>query len=401
MRLSKIVETLSDSATLALHSLGQQMRAQGIDVISFGAGEPDFNTPGHICEAAVEAMREGFTRYTPVAGIPELRRAISEKFARDNGLEYSPEQIIVSCGAKHSVFNAIYVLCERGDRVVVSAPYWLSYPEMVKAVGAEPTIVRTEEKNDYKITPEQLDRAIDERTRVFLINSPNNPTGSVYTEDELRAIGEVAVKRNVAVISDEIYEKIIYDDAKHVSIAALSEGLRESTIVVNGFSKACAMTGWRLGYAAGPVDVIKAMSRLQAQVTSNANSIAQKAAMAALEGSDKEMKAMVEEFSFRKRHAVSRLTRIPDISFPVPRGAFYVFVDVAKYYGASVAGKTVSDSASFCKACLDKERLLLIPGKPFGADGCVRISFAVSMEDLEKGLDRFERFLERLKGGGD
>jgi aspartate aminotransferase len=397
MKLSKIVKTIDDSATLALNSLGQQLRSQGIDVISFGAGEPDFNTPDFICKAAEKAMKDGFTRYTAVAGIAELREAICEKLSRDNGLQYSPDQILVSCGAKHSVFNAIYVLCEAGDKVVIPAPYWLSYPEMVKAVGAQPVIVQTEEKNGYKITAQQIERSADVRTRVLLMNSPNNPTGAVYDEGELRAIGAVAEKHGIAVISDEIYEKIIYDDARHVSIASLSPALKEATVVVNGFSKAYAMTGWRLGYAAGPLDVIKAMGRLQAQVTSGTNSIAQKAAVAALKGGEASVKTMVEEFSFRKRHVISRLSQVPGVSLPVPRGAFYVLVDVSKYYGATVDGEAVKDSASFCKACLKKEQLLLIPGGPFGADKCVRISFAVSMSDLEKGLDRFERFLDRLK----
>lgn len=401
MKLSKIVGTLGDSATLALNSLAQQMRAEGIDVISFGAGEPGFNTPQYICEAAARAMETGFTRYTAVAGIPDLREAICTKLTQDNNLDYSPKQIIVSCGAKHSVFNAVYVLCERGDRVLIPAPYWLSYPEMVKAVGAEPLIVQTAEKNNYKITPEQLDETIDKRTKILLINSPNNPTGSVYSEGELRAIGEVAEKKDIAIISDEIYEHIVYGDAKHVSIASLSPALKERTVVVNGFSKAYAMTGWRLGYAAGPPEVIKAMGRLQAQMTSNANSIAQKAGVAAIQGDGKEVKLMVEEFSFRKTHVVSRLAGIPDISFPEPCGAFYIFVDISGYYGGAVDGETITGSESFCRVCLNKERLVLIPGKPFGADGCVRISFAVSMEDLEDGLDRFERFLERLKDSQD
>ncbi len=396
MKLSKAVMKLGDSATLALNSLGKQLRAEGIDVISFAAGEPDFNTPEFIRDAAKRAMDEGYTRYTAVAGLPELRQEICRRFAQDTGLEYSPEQILVSCGAKQCVFGAIYVLCDPGDRVVIPVPYWLSYPEMVKAVDAEAIFIHTKEKDAYKITAEQLDKAIDERTRAVLINSPSNPTGSVYTEAELRAIGEVAEKHDIAIISDEIYEKLVYDGASHVSIAALDPRFKARTIVINGLSKAYAMTGWRLGYAAGPTDVIKAMARLQGQVTSSANTIAQKAATVALAGDDREVHAMLDEFASRKTHLLNRLEHVADISFPVPRGAFYVLVDVSKYYGATLNGVCIEDSAAFCKACLDTEQLLLIPGGPFGADNCVRFSFAVSMEDLEKGLDRFEMFLERL-----
>ena len=394
--ISKTAKSINDSLTLALTSRGKELKAKGVDVVSFGAGEPDFDTPKHIRDAAKQALDEGFTRYTAAAGIMELRSAIADKLRRDNGLDYAPEQVIVTAGGKHAIFAAIYCLCEQGSEVIFPAPYWISYPEMARAVGARPVAVETDARNGYKITPAQLQAAVTPQSCLLLLNSPNNPTGAVYDEAELRALGEVVVRNDMAIVSDEIYEKLIYE-GPHVSMAALSDELKGCTVVVNGFSKAYAMTGWRVGYAAGPPEVIKAMCRLQSHMISNVNSIAQKAALAALGGDSSAVEKMRRQYEKRREYLLSRLAGIPDISYPEPGGAFYVLVDVSGYYGRRAGDVVINDSLEFCEACLDEARLLLIPGRPFGADEAVRFSFAASMEDLERGLDRFEQFLNNLR----
>jgi aspartate aminotransferase len=393
--ISKKAKSINDSITLALTSKGRELKAKGVDVISFGAGEPDFDTPAQIRDAAKQALDEGFTHYTAAAGIMELRRAIADKLRRDNGLDYTPQQVVVTVGGKQAIFTAIYCLCEPGGEVIFPAPYWVSYPEMAKAVGAGPVVVETDAANNYKITPEQLQAAITPQSRLLLLNSPNNPTGAVYSEAELRAIGEVAVKNDLAIVSDEIYEKLTYGQP-HVSIASLSDELKRCTVVVNGFSKAYAMTGWRVGYAAGPPEVIDAMARLQAHMISNVNSIAQKASLTALNDASSDVEAMRRQYAKRRGYLLSRLKEIPDISYPEPEGAFYVLVDVSRYYGRKAGDIVIDDSLEFCEACLDGVQLLLIPGRPFGADRAVRFSFAASMEDLKRGLDRFEQFLQNL-----
>jgi aspartate aminotransferase len=395
MKISKTAQNINDSLTLALTSKGKELKANGVDVVSFTAGEPDFRTPDYICDAAKKAIDDGFTRYTATAGIPELRKAIAEKLRRENNLDYSPEQIVVTSGGKQAIFAAIYCLCDKDSEVILPTPYWLSYPEMAKAVGAKPVAVKTDASNDYKITPRQLRANITPLSRLLLLNSPNNPTGAMYSGDELRALGEVAIEKDLTIVSDEIYEKLVYD-RPHVSIAALSEELKKRTVVVNGFSKSYSMTGWRVGYAAGPAEVIDVMSRLQAQIVSNVNSIAQKAALAALIEDGREIEKMRQEYMRRREYIVGRLRKI-ELPFPTPAGAFYVLADVSRFYGAKAGGKTITDSITFCEACLEAARVMLIPGKPFGADWAVRFSFAVSMEDLQKGLDRFEKFLSGLK----
>lgn len=394
--IAKTARSVNDSVTLALTSKGKELKAKGVDVISFGAGEPDFPTPEYIRNAAKKALDEGFTRYTASSGIVELRRAIAEKFRRDNRIDYTPDQILVTVGGKQAIFTAIQCLCDPDSEVIFPAPYWVSYPEMAKAVGARPVMVKTDAAHHYKMTPEQLEAAVTPRSRLLLLNSPNNPTGTVYTGEEIRAIGEVAVKNDLWIVSDEIYEKLIYG-RKHVSIASLSEELKRRTIVVNGFSKAYAMTGWRVGYAAGPKDVIEAMGRMQSHMISNVNSISQKACLTALEGDSEQIEPMRREYERRRDYMTSRLDAIPGISYPEPRGAFYVLVDVSQYYGRTAGETIVRDSMTFCEACLDMARLLLIPGRPFGADWGVRFSFAASMKDLERGLDRFAEFIGSLK----
>ena len=395
MKTSKTAQNINDSLTLALTSKGKELKANGVDVVSFTAGEPDFPTPKYICDAAKKAIDEGFTRYTATAGIPELRKAIAEKLRGENNLDYPPEQVIVTTGGKQAIFAAIYCLCDKGDEVIFPAPYWLSYPEMAKAVGAKPVAVKTDASNDYKITPKQLREHVTARSRLLLLNSPNNPTGAMYSEKELRALGEVVIEKDLTIVSDEIYEKLVYD-GRHVSIAALSEELKGRTVVVNGFSKSYAMTGWRVGYAAGPLVAIQAMSRLQAQIVSNVNSIAQKAALAALKRDSRAVEKMRKEYARRREYIIGRMRKM-EIPFPKPAGAFYVLADVSRWYGARAGGKAITDSLTFCEACLEAARVMLIPGKPFGADWAVRFSFAVSMEDLKKGLDRFEKFVAGLK----
>jgi len=395
MKISKIAQNINDSLTLALTSKGKELKANGVDVVSFTAGEPDFPTPKYICDAAKKAIDEGFTRYTAAAGIPELRRAVAKKLRKENNLDYPPEQIVVTTGGKQAIFAAIYCLCDKGDEVIFPAPYWLSYPEMAKAVGAKPVAVKTDASNDYKITPKQLREHITPNSRLLLLNSPNNPTGAMYSTEELRALGEVAVEKDLAIVSDEIYEKLVYDQ-RHTSIAALSEELKKRTVMVNGFSKSYSMTGWRVGYAAGPAAVIDAMTRLQAQIVSNVNSIAQKAALAALEKDSREVEKMRLEYARRREYIMGHLRKM-EIPFPTPAGAFYVLADVSRFYGAKAGGKAITDSLTFCEACLEAARVMLIPGKPFGADWAVRFSFAVSMEDLKKGLERFDKFVAGLK----
>ena len=395
MKISRIAQNINDSLTLALTSKGKELKANGVDVVSFTAGEPDFPTPKYICDAAKKAIDEGFTRYTAAAGIPELRRAVAKKLRKENNLDYPPEQIVVTTGGKQAIFAAIYCLCDKGDEVIFPAPYWLSYPEMAKAVGAKPVAVKTDASNDYKITPKQLREHVTPNSRLLLLNSPNNPTGAMYSTEELRALGEVAVEKDLAIVSDEIYEKLVYDQ-RHTSIAALSEELKKRTVVVNGFSKSYAMTGWRIGYAAGPAAVIDAMTRLQAQIVSNVNSIAQKAALAALEKDSREVEKMRLEYAHRREYIMGHLRKM-EIPFPTPAGAFYVLADVSRFYGAKAGGKAITDSLTFCEACLEAARVMLIPGKPFGADWAVRFSFAVSMEDLKKGLERFDKFVADLK----
>ena len=386
-KISRRAAALSPSLTLAIDSKAKQMKADGQDVVGFGAGEPDFDTPQHIKDAAAKALAAGFTKYTPAAGIPELRQAIADKHKRENGLVYKSSQVIVSCGGKHSCYNVILATCEEGDEVIIPAPYWLSYPEMVKLASARPVIVETSDKTEFKITPAALKQAITSRTRLFVLNSPSNPTGSVYTPDEIKALGDICVERGVLIMSDEIYEHLLYDGATHRSVASFSQAHLEQTIIVHGFAKAWSMTGWRLGWCAAPEPIAKAIDAIQSHSTSNPTSFAQKGAVAALTGSQDHLKGWLAEFNKRRTFAWQKLNRIPGISCVNAKGAFYLFPNIAG---------TGLKSTEFCAKLLEQEKVAAVPGIAFGADDYIRLSYATSMANLEKGLERIERFCRNL-----
>jgi aspartate aminotransferase len=386
-KISKRAASLSPSLTLAIDSKAKQMKAEGIDVVGFGAGEPDFDTPQHIKDAAAKALADGFTKYTPVSGIPELRQAIADKHKRENGLTFKPSQIIVSCGGKHSCYNVVIATCEPGDEVIIPAPYWLSYPEMVKLAGATPVILETTDKTEFKVTPQQLRAAITPHTRLFILNSPGNPTGSVYTPDEIKALGDVCVEKGVLIMSDEIYEHLLYDGATHRSIATFSPAHAEHTIIVHGFAKAWSMTGWRLGWCAAPEPIARAIDAIQSHSTSNPTSFAQKGAVVALTGPQDHLPKWLAEFSRRRTFAWKKLNSIPGISCVNAKGAFYLFPNIAK---------TGLKSTEFCARLLETEKVAAVPGIAFGADDYLRISYATSMANIEKGLDRLEKFVKGL-----
>lgn len=387
MDLAQRATILTPSLTLSIDSKAKAMKAEGIDVCGFGAGEPDFDTPDHIKAAAQAAIETGFTKYTPSSGIPELRQAISDKFQTENGLGYKPSQVIVSNGAKHSCYNAILATCQPGDEVIIPAPYWLSYPEMVRLAGAEPVFVQTKEENGWKMTAEEFQDAMTPRTKMVILNSPGNPTGSVYTREELEAIVEVATDEEILILSDEIYEKLTYDDVKHVSVASLSPEAFDLTITINGFSKSYAMTGWRLGYLGAPEPIAKAIDAIQSHSTSNPCSFAQKGALAALKGDQQPVTDMREEFDMRRQYMISRFKSIQRVSLVVPQGAFYILVNVQQL-GLS--------STNFADRLLSKHHVAVVPGIAFGDDRTIRFSYATSMDVIKKGLDRFEEFCRTL-----
>jgi len=386
-KISKRAAALSPSMTLAIDSKAKAMKAEGIDVVGFGAGEPDFDTPQHIKDAAAKALAEGFTKYTAASGIPELRQAVADKFKRDNGLSYKPSQCIVSCGGKHSCYNVFMALCEDGDEVIIPAPYWLSYPEMVKLAGAKPVILNTSDKTEFKVTAQQLREAITSRTRLFVLNSPSNPTGSIYSPEEVKALGDICVEKGVLVLSDEIYEKLVYDGAKHVSVASFSQKHYEHTIIVHGLAKAYSMTGWRLGFLAAPEPIAKAVDAIQSHSTSNPTSFAQKGGVAALNGPQDHLIGWLGEFGKRRSYAHQRLNKMPGISCVNARGAFYLFPNISKLG---------LNSTDFCAKLLEQEKVAAVPGIAFGADDYIRISYATSMANIEKGFDRMERFVKSL-----
>lgn len=393
--LSRRASEVEESVTLAMTEKAAQLRARGVDVISFTAGEPDFDTPEHIKRAAAEALAKGYTKYTAATGLPALKKAVAEKFRRDNGLSYDPSQIVISCGAKHSLFNVILAVLEEGDEALIPAPYWVSYPEMVKCAGARPVILRTSEENGFKVTPELLEPAVTPRTKLLILNSPSNPTGIVYTEEELRAVAEVAIRRDFLIVSDEIYEKLCFG-VPFTSVASLGPEIQARTVVVNGASKAYAMTGWRIGYAAGPREIMAAVGRMQSQSTSNATSIAQYAAIAALEGDQSCVEEMRREYARRRDYIVSRLRGIPGLSCGTPQGAFYVFPRVSALYGKTYRGTPVSGSVAFSAALLEHAHVGTVPGIGFGEDGHIRLSYTISMEKIREGLDRLEQFVRGL-----
>ncbi|MBI4680596.1 MAG: pyridoxal phosphate-dependent aminotransferase [Nitrospirae bacterium] len=387
MRLTKRVIDIAPSATLGITSRAKKMRESGIDVVSFGAGEPDFDTPSHIKEAAINAINKGSTKYTPSTGIPELKKAIAEKFQKDNDLNYEPSQIVVSCGAKHSIYNVLQVLCEEGDEVIIPSPYWVSYPEMVKLAGATPVIVDTLQENNFKLTEKMLLAAISENTRVIILNSPSNPTGCVYSLDEIKMVCEIAKGEGIYVISDEIYEKLVYEDNKHYSIGSLGKAIYDLTITVNGVSKSYAMTGWRIGYIGAPKEIAGAISNLQDHSTSNPASISQMAALAAITGDQSCVENMRKEFDKRRGYMIRRLNGIPGLLCTNPGGAFYAFCDISDLG---------MDSITFSNELLEKNNVAVVPGDGFGWDSHIRLSFAASEDNIKKGLDRLEEFVKMV-----
>ena len=387
MEISARAAQLSPSLTLSIDSKAKAMKAEGIDVCGLGAGEPDFDTPEYIKAAAIAALEAGFTKYTPSAGIPELRQAIAEKLAADNQLTYRAAQIIVSNGAKHACYNAILATCQPGDEVIIPAPYWVSYPDMVRLAGAEPVMVPTSERNSWKMRAADFENAMTPRTKMLILNTPCNPTGSVYTREELQTIVDVAAEEDIYILSDEIYEKLIYDDAKHVSIASLSKEAYDLTITINGFSKSYAMTGWRLGYLAAPEAVAKAVDSIQSHTTSNPSSFSQYGALTALKGDQQSLADMREEFDMRRNYMFDRISKIPNITAVKPQGAFYVLVNISQL------GLT---SQNFADRLLSKANVAVIPGAAFGDDRTVRLSYATSIDVIKKGLDRFQDFCRTL-----
>ena len=396
MKISKRAQNVPASATIAVTSRAQELKAQGVDVVGFGAGAPDFDTPDYIKDAAIEALKAGKTKYTAASGIIELRTAIAEKLQKENGLSYTPEQVVVNIGGKHSVYEAMQAVLDPGDEVILPTPYWVTYPETIKLAGATSKIVQTDKSNGYKITPDQLKEALTDKSAMLLINSPNNPGGFTYTPAELKSLAEVLEGTNVYVLSDEIYEKLIYGDTEFVSFASLSKDAFSRTITLNGFSKAFSMTGWRLGYAAGPPDVIKAMGRLQSHMTSNPTTFAQYAAVEALGAPAGEaIEAMRVEFERRGQYMTERLNGIEGVQCTASTGAFYCFPDVSSHYGRNINGAQIGGSMDFAKALLEQANVALVPGLPFGCDKNVRLSFACSLEQITKGLDRLQEWLNQ------
>jgi len=395
--LSLRARATSPSATLAIAATAKRMKAEGIDVVDFGLGEPDFETPPHVKEAAVHAIRDGFTRYTAASGIEELKDAITTKLKRDNGLSYSREEVIVSCGSKHSLFNIAEAVLEPGDEVIIPSPYWVTYTEQIRLVGGRPVIVQTREDDGFRVARSAIEPAITPRTRAVLLNSPCNPTGAMIPADRLKAIAALAVERDLLLISDEAYESMTYDGHEHVSIASFGDAVKRRTILVNTVSKTYAMTGWRIGYAAGPTDIITAMGNIQSQVTSNPTSIAQKAAVAALIGPQESARAMRAEFERRRGYLVGRLNAIPGLTCTKPDGAFYLFPNVSGFYGRRADGPPIRNSAEMAAYLLHKAHVVLVPGIEFGNDGHLRLSYTVSMDALTKGADRMERALGELR----
>ena len=397
MKISRRAEAVPASATIAVTARAQQLKAQGVDVVGFGAGEPDFDTPDYIKQAAIKALNEGRTKYTPAAGLPRLKAVIADKLKKENHLDYSPDQVIVNIGGKHSVYLAMQALLDAGDEVILPAPYWVTYPEAVKLAGGVAKVITTDKANSYKITPQQLAGAVTDRTVMLILNSPNNPGGFTYTPKQLSALAEVLEGTAVCVLSDEIYEKLIYGDTRFVSFASLSKDAFARTLTLNGLSKTFSMTGWRLGYTAGPLEVIKAMARLQSHMTSNAVTFGQYAAIAALTDpvADKVIENMRAEFERRGQFMARRLNGIDGVECLEPTGAFYCFPDVSAHYGRNIKGTRINGSGDFAQALLDQANVAVVPGRPFGCDENVRLSFACSLEDISKGLDRLEKWLSQ------
>jgi len=396
MKLSKLAQKLKPSATVTITAKAKALKAQGIDVIGFGAGEPDFDTPNNIKKSAISAINSGFTKYTAPGGIDKIKEAIIERIKKDYDIEYEKPEIIVSCGAKHILYNLTQVLIDDGDEVIIPAPYWVTYPEQVKIAGGAPVIINTNEKSGFKISAKDLEEKINERTKAIILNYPSNPTGSTYTKNELQSIVNIALDSDLIIITDEIYDKIIYGNTKHTPIPSLSKKAKENSILVNGVSKAYSMTGWRIGYAAGNRDVIKAMNNLQGQCTSNPVTISQYAAIEAFEGSQDEVEKMRKEFEIRKDYIVNELNKIDGINCFEPQGAFYVFPNVSNFYGKKYEDKTITGSLDFTEFLLEVAKVAVVPGIEFGADSYIRISFAVSDKEIKEGISRISTSLSKL-----
>lgn len=396
MELSEKYRSVSPSSTLAIDSKYKEMKKSGLDVVGFGAGEPDFDTPRHIKDAAIKAINDGFTKYTPASGTLDLKKAICDKFKRENGLDYTVKNIVVSNGAKHALLNALGAIVNPGDEVIFSSPYWVSYKEMVKISDGVPVIIDTREEDNFKFTAEELEAAITDKTKALILNTPSNPTGMVYSESELAAIAEVVKKHDLFVISDEIYEHLIYDMERPRSIATI-DGMKDRTIVVNGVSKTFAMTGWRIGYTAANEEITSLMANVQSHYTSNPNSIAQVAALAALTGPMDSVIEMKKAFNERRLYMVERMNKIPGVSCIKPEGAFYVMMNISALKGKKIDGKTIETSDDFAGAFLEKELVAVVPCSGFGNDNFVRWSYATSMDNIKKGLDRLEKFIGELE----
>lgn len=391
-RLSDRIKRIKPSPTIAITAKAKSMKAEGIDVIGFGAGEPDFDTPEHIKAAGIEALKQGKTKYTPADGIPELKQAIIRKLERDQGLSYTADEIVVSCGGKHSLYNLAQVLFQAGDEVIIPAPFWVSYPPQVLLNDAEPVFIETSDENDFKVTAEQLEAAITPQTRAFILNSPCNPTGAAYTAEELEALSAVLRKHEILCITDDMYEKIVYDGFQFTSIASLP-GMKDRSIIVNGASKCYSMTGWRMGYAAGPMEILRPCAKIQGQVTTNINTMTQWACVAALDGPQDFLKDWVAEFQRRRDRIIELLTAIPGITCYKPVGAFYVFPNVSFYFDKEINGRKIRGSEDLADYLLDEALVAVVPGTGFGAEGYVRLSYATSLDNIEEGLKRMKEAL--------
>lgn len=397
LELSKRAAAVKPSSTLAITAKAKELRAQGKDVVGFGAGEPDFNTPENICEAAIAAINDGFTKYTPASGINELKDAICKKFKSFNGLDYTPEQIVISNGGKHSLTNIFTAIINPGDEVIIPAPYWLSYPEIVKLANGVPVIVKTTKEQGFKLTASALENAITDKTKAVVLNTPNNPTGMLYTEEELRAIAKVVVEKDIYVVADEMYENLVYGEQKHISIASFGKDIYDRTITCSGLAKSYAMTGWRIGYTGSSKEIAKMMSSVQSHQTSNPNSIAQKAAVEALNGPQDSVEKMHAEFDKRRKYMYERVCKMPYVSTIEPMGAFYVFIDASEVLSKSYKGEKVGTVAKMADILINDYNTAVIPCADFGFDTHIRLSYAISIEQIEKGLDRIESFLNELQ----
>jgi aspartate aminotransferase len=394
--LSQKINKIQPSATLSITAKAKQLKSKGIKVINFGAGEPDFDTPQNVKQKLIEALNKGLTKYTPTAGIPELKQAIVEKLKQENNLEYTPDEVIVCCGAKHAIFNAVCALVDDGDEVLVPSPYWVSYPEMVNFAGGKFIPIPADEKTNFKITSEILKKYITSKTKLLILNYPSNPTGMTYTKEELEDIAKVLVENQIYCISDEIYEKLVYDGLTHTSIASLNEEIKKLTITINGLSKAYSMTGWRVGYACGPKEIIKAMNNLQDHSTSNITTFVQYASVEALKNSTQFVSMMVSEFEKRRNYIVEEINKIPYLKTIKPQGAFYVWVNIKELKGKKFNGQVITDSLKLSEILLEEAKVAVIPGCAFGDDDYIRLSYATSLEDIKEGIENIKNFVTKL-----